>query len=410
MRSLLIKNCSLLERNASISSKRNVFILDGKIKKITDEPITKTQGEIIDGSKFIVTPSFINAHFHLGETLFCGFAPLDSLNSYIKFTSRKLRNFIDADYETVCQQSILKCIRTGTSAIMAARGWNTVKKSEIKGLLGYPLMNSPKLSGFRKSFATKIGEQISQDNDKVKTCIWVHSIISISEEEWIKTAEIIKARNLRLTLHVAETQEQVEKSKILIGCSEVEFLDRLGLLNEKTNIVHGTYLTNSELKLIAERRVNLTACPLSSFNLHQKLPEINKMLDNYVNVSLATDGLATGGTASILEVAAYASKMFNLSNEILLKMITFNPAKTVGLNNSGELKEGFDADICFFKNTKSKFESLLRMKPIHLIVNGHFVMKNGHVTTMLEETIEEQFEFVVQKNREELIQDLKEEI
>lgn len=403
MSDFLIQNCSILEPDASISSGKNILISNGKIKTIAVQPIDIPSAGVFDGLGFVATPSFINAHFHLGETLFRGFAPLDTLDNYIRFTSRKLRYFTESDYETVCQKSLLEAIKSGTSAIMGARGWSAVKKSGIRGVLGYPLMNSSKLTEFREGFDDKLKEQIAKDSDKIKTCVWIHSVGSISREEWIKVAQIIKDNNLFLTLHVAETKEQVVDSKTKVGCSEIEFLDRLNLLNDKLNIVHGAFLTDSELKLIAKYNTNVAVCPLSSYSLNQKLPDISKMVDYGINVSLATDGLATGGTASLLDVASFASANYNLPNSVAFKMITSNPAKTMGLNSFGDLKEGSIADICLIKNKGHCLDSLMREKPSHLIVDGRFVMKNKRINSLPEDIIEKEFKAVIQKNIEELV-------
>ncbi len=407
MTDLLIENCTILEPDASISSGRNILIANGKIKIITDQHISIPSEKVFDGSGFIATPSFINAHFHLGETLFCGFAPLDSLSSYIRFTSRKLRHFTKSDYETVCQKSLLEVIKSGTSVVMGARGWSAVKRSGIRGVLGYPLMNSPKLTEFREGFSKRVREQLAKDSDKIKTCIWVHSVNSINQEEWTEIAKIISDKNLLLTLHVAETKKQVKDSKNNVGCSEIEFLNSLNLLNNKLNIVHGAFLTAKELKLIAKHKANITVCPLSSYNLNEKLPDINKMLDQGINVSLATDGLATGGTASLLDVVTFVSAKYNLPNRILFEMITLNPAKTLGLNSLGALKEESIADICLFKNNSHDLDLLFKKKPFHLLVDGHFVMKDMRITSMSEDKVTDKFKAVVQKNIEELMQNIE---
>jgi allantoinase len=119
-------------------------------------------------------------------------------------------------------------------------------------------------------------------------------------------------------------------------------------------------------------------------------PELKKLEDG--NYFEAWGGIA--GLQFTLPILWTSGIDYDLSLEQLIPLLTENPAKFLGLNGKkGQLKIGFDADICIWNETKivKVLEDIIEHKHkatpylnhslngkiLHTFVNGKQVVKNG---------------------------------
>lgn len=116
------------------------------------------------------------------------------------------------------------------------------------------------------------------------------------------------------------------------GKPSIQILLENNLLNNKSILIHGNVLTNNELKLLSQKQANLVVCPISSHNLGNKIVDPEKLSSMGINWSIASDGLATGVTANMLEQARFVSQNFSIPPTKILEAITINPEKALGLS------------------------------------------------------------------------------
>ena len=123
-------------------------------------------------------------------------------------------------------------------------------------------------------------------------------------------AEIYNEYNdVPIQSHISENTGEVKLVSELFpsNTSYAEVYDKVGLLNEKTILAHGVYLTDSEIELIKERRSTIAHCPLSNFSLCSGVLNVRKLINRGVKVSMGTD--ISGG---------YSSSMFNSIRNTLI--------------------------------------------------------------------------------------------
>src|SRR3989338_1774848 len=122
-------------------------------------------------------------------------------------------------------------------------------------------------------------------------------------------AEIYKEFDIPIQSHISENTGEVKLVSELFQSikSYAEVYDEHGLLNEKTILAHGIYLTEKEIELIKERKATIAHCPLSNFSLCSGVLNVRKLLNRGVKVSLGTD--ISGG---------YSSSMFNAIRNTLI--------------------------------------------------------------------------------------------
>ena len=94
-----------------------------------------------------------------------------------------------------------------------------------------------------------------------------HSIYTVSEGLLRWTAEQAAERELPVQIHLSETEQEVRTASPQHGVRPAAYLDRLGLLGERTVLAHGVWLDQEELELIAERGATVVTNPVANMKL-----------------------------------------------------------------------------------------------------------------------------------------------
>jgi len=158
--------------------------------------------------------------------------------------------------------------------------------------------------------------------------------------------KLAKEENKLLAAHVAETKKSFEKG-------DLEYT----LKHYKPDfIVHGTHLGSEEFSILAEKKIPLVLCPRANTFFGVGTPKIAEALKSNVIISLGTDnaGWILPNIWREVEYAFNLAKMQNRSiaePKLFLKMITYNAAKTLKLENEGFIDEGMKANITFLKTS-----------------------------------------------------------
>jgi 5-methylthioadenosine/S-adenosylhomocysteine deaminase len=243
-------------------------------------------------------------------------------------------------------------------------------------------------------------------------------VYTVSKEglEWCR--DYARKKELLVHFHLGETRKENEDFQKKTGKRPVPFLDETGLLDKNLVAAHCTWLTKAEVKLLGEREVKVSHCPVSNMKLATggTMP-FKEMLDSGVTVSLGTDGTASNNNLDLFEemkFAALLQKAHRWDQTVLpasqaWQMATENGGKALGLK-TGQIKEGFLADFILVDLHKPE------MTPNHdltsnlvysakgscvtdVVCNGKVVMKDGKVKD--EKTIIENAAQIAEKLVEE---------
>ena len=74
-----------------------------------------------------------------------------------------------------------------------------------------------------------------------------HAIYTVDEPTLRFVAELAAARGVPVQIHLSETEDEVRDCVAAHGCRPAEYLDRIGLLTERTVLAHGVWLDAAEL-------------------------------------------------------------------------------------------------------------------------------------------------------------------
>ncbi|MEM3464815.1 MAG: amidohydrolase family protein, partial [Candidatus Bathyarchaeia archaeon] len=213
-------------------------------------------------------------------------------------------------------------------------------------------------------------------------------------------------------LHLAESKAMFKEFEKTYGCSETEFLRRIGILKSHVLAAHCINLSEKDMHILAGHGVHVAYVPVANMKLGLGTAKIADLMRLGINVGLGTDGPASNNSLDMFETmkfGALAQKLLYKNTTVLsahevLKMATLNGAKALGLENSvGSLEAGKKADIVLIDLSKP------HLKPLHniyasivysargsdvdtVIVDGKILMENRQVKTLDEDAVMEKAE------------------
>jgi 5-methylthioadenosine/S-adenosylhomocysteine deaminase len=409
--SILIKNAYIVTQNKKreyitqgfiIVKKDRIYKIESGNPNLSDlKEIDKT----IDAEGFMILPGFINTHVHLGESIFQGlFKKKYSLEDYLNITNEitKKTKLIEENRNIIADYSILNLLYSGTSTICGGRVVDSANQWGIRNVSGYMIMNSAKLRTLSFDLEKKYKKEYKKiKNTKISySAIFMHSINMID----LRTLSIVKKilkefSNTKLILHVAETKIQEQEIRKKFGLSSVSFLKNKGLLNKNTILIHCNWINDSDFALIKKHKSSVVQCLSSNINVADRVLNLTKVLKNSINVCLATDGLPTSSTFSVLEEAKkclfyYHKSKKRITEQKCLDLITIDAANTLGLENSiGSIEKNKKADIIFLKMDHVDIKYLFKNSSSvsGMIIDGVIKMWNGKILDINEDEIVKKF-------------------
>lgn len=147
-----------------------------------------------------------------------------------------------------------------------------------------------------------------------------HSIHAASPEMIRAGAALAEELDLPFHIHVAEGMYEREMSIDRHGLSPVRFLDSLGVLSDRTVMVHCVWVDEEDLAIMAERGVNVVHNPGANAFLGDGIAPLRDMLARRIPVCLGTDGGCTNSRQSVFEemrMAALLSKAVQADAEAM---------------------------------------------------------------------------------------------
>lgn len=301
----------------------------------------------------------VNAHTHAAMVAFRGVAediPLDKwLNEYI-WPAEKENVSPDFVYEKT-KEAISEMKKNGIGVFadmyfFEEKVAEAAREAGVGAVIGGAILDFPTPEAKNPEEWLKIAEQllIKYRNDSlIKVAVTPHSIYAVSEKNLLKASKLAEKYDAMIHIHVAETKKEFDECLKKTGLSPVAYLDKLGLIKEKSILAHCVWVTDEDIEIMYKRKANVVHCPLSNLKLGSGIAPISKMMEKGINVCLGTDGAASSNRLDIWEAGKFASliqKGANLdSSKIktkeIVRMMTINGLKALGFSEFGgrSLKE-----------------------------------------------------------------------
>jgi 5-methylthioadenosine/S-adenosylhomocysteine deaminase len=212
---------------------------------------------------------------------------------------------------------------------------------------------SPEKQKFYHTHNQMIWEQRADFSSRIRLAYSPHAIYTVKEMTLRDLAERSAENDVPIHIHLAETQKEVDDcKKENDGLSPVQYLDKLGVLTDRTICAHSIHLSDDDIEILKERRSVLSYMPCSNYKLSSGRFRFRKTMDSGCRVTFGTDGCASNDTLSMFDEMKFGA--FSARNEQMTPVpcsakeifacATKNGAEAFGLD-AGEIKEGKLADL-----------------------------------------------------------------
>lgn len=315
-----------------ITAERITNISDDSSLPISDSAID------LDLSGFLIMPGLVNAHDHLDFSLFP------------RLADPPYRNYID--WGTDIHNKFPEVIAKHRSVPKELRLWWGGIRNLLCGVTTVSHHNPlwPVLQ--REDFPIRV----------VREYGWGHSVALGGD---LRAARSVTPAGRAFIVHACEGIDEGTRR-------DLWELDRLGLLDHSTVLVHGLAIDNEGVALMRDRRASLIVCPSSNKFLFGVLPDLS-LLGTIENVALGNDSPLTA-QGDLLDEIRFAVRFCDISPEIAYRMVTEAPAAILRLQDrEGSIKISGVGDLIAVRDTHYDAADrlpTLSMSDIELVMVG----------------------------------------
>jgi guanine deaminase len=343
-------------------------IVDGRIAGVGDWNDRPQEGDVIDlGRHTLISPGFFDTHLHAPQLEMIGSYGGDLLQWLNRYTFPTEAQFADPKHAKVIAKIFFdELLRNGT---LCALIFSTIhyeateiffaeaERRGFRGIIGKNMMdrNAPDflLEDPRTSYDQSRELLKKWHNRGLLRYAITPRFAPTSTPVLLRYAGDLKREfpDAYVHTHISENRNEVLWVQQLFAEAEyADVYDDYGLLDEKTVLAHGVYLSNEELDLLSQRRSRISHCPNSNLFLGSGLFPLFRVLKAGVAVGLGTD-IGAGTTPSMLTAMADAYKVqivqdVSLSPFQLWYLATLGGARALSLDReTGSIEAGKSADF-----------------------------------------------------------------
>ena len=204
----------------------------------------------------------------------------------------------------------LESIKSGTTSVLdhnaspsfITGSLTTLKKAfetaGLRGILAYEITDRNGIDGMTEGinesieFIKNIEEEKKSGDSKylIEAAVGAHAPFTLSDNSLKQIHDAIINTNRGLHIHVSEDQYDSSFSHHHFGKDVLQRLDEFSLLNEKSIIAHGVYLTDNDISILNKKNSFLIHNPRSNMNNGVGYMD---SLHKVKNVGIGTDGIGS---------------------------------------------------------------------------------------------------------------------
>jgi len=373
--------------------------------------------EVINATGKVLIPGLINGHTHVPMTLFRGIADDLDLQEWLTryIFPAEAKNVTEDFVRVGARLGLAEMIRSGTTTYCDMYYFedaiaDETFKAGMRGVLGETLIDFPVADNKTYEAGLVYVERFVkkwQGNALIVPAIAPHAPYTVSEEH-LKAARAFSDRTgSPIVTHISETKREVDDSIKNKGASPIDYLNRIGFLNEKVIAAHVVWPSEEELALLKKLGTGIVHNPQSNMKLASGVAPVPRMLRADMPVGLGTDGAASNNDLNLWEEMDTAAKLHKLisndpkvvSAEEAFEMATIRGARALHLEKEiGSIEKGKRADLVIvdlddlnqtpYYNIYSDLVYSAKAGDVRtVIIEGRVIMRDRRLLTLNEETI-----------------------
>ena len=396
---LIIRNANLPDGRIGI----DIGIKDGKIVALEVALTAKAQKEI-DASGYLVSPPFVDAHFHMDATLSLGQPRLNQSGTLLEGIALWGELKPHLTVEAIKERALRYCDLAVARGLLAIRSHVDIcdprllavdalleVRKEVAPYLDLQLVAFPQDGYLRTPEVAKLLENaLDRGVDVVGGIPHFERTMDEGKKSVEVLCRIAAERGLRVDMHCDESDDPLSRHIETLTAETV----RHGLQDRVTGShltsMHSmdNYYVSKLLPLMAEAKMNVVSNPLINITLqgrHDTYPKrrgmtrVPELMDAGVKVAFGHDCVMDPwyslGSADMLEVASMGLHVAQLTGVEQMKScfraVTEIPAAILGLEGYG-LEKGCNADLVILQAADP-------VEALRLKANRLFVIRRGRI-------------------------------
>lgn len=424
---LVIENITILTMNSAREIKENASIVinGSQITEIGSADEIRTQfpdARYMDGKGKVVMPGLINCHTHIAMSLQKGItmAVPDGLYRVMWPVEKVLT---PEDIYTGALIGGAEALLGGSTTIVdhyfhMEEITQATLKLGLRGALGHTIMSrlGPITGEHELREGIDFARRWKGKHELVMPMLAPHASDTVAPE-WLKELrEIATSEELRLHLHLAQSQRELDYIREQHGMGCVEYLEDIDFLGEDVLAAHCIHVDDHELDILARSGAHPVYCPMGH-SLGGKPMRAWELLQRGAGALIGTDCVTSNNVMDLageLRIAGAAQKQLTgdrtaMPSMKILEMVTVDAAKAIGMEGKlGSLAPGYLADLVVldiaglhaapnYSLADTIIYACTGRDVDTVIVNGQVVVKGGKLNTVDETELVEMAERYGQK-------------
>ncbi|MBP3157553.1 amidohydrolase [Aliivibrio fischeri] len=413
---LIINNGQVLTVNADMEVIDDgvVVVKDDKIIAVGDEKLLEQYyaPKNIDANDGIVMPGMINAHNHLPMIAFRGLGEEGISNRLFAY-------FFPLEAQKLSRELIYNATKLG-AIDLAQSGVTTyadmyyhmdemakaTKEVGLRAVLGETVIKFPVVDAKQPYGGIQYAKSFIEEyqNDPLITPAYApHAVYTVSKEKLQEINQLSEDYDVPVLIHVAEfLNEEARIKDPTKATSPVEYLEEIGVLDERMMIAHGIHLSQHDQALLKQADAGVVYNPMANAKGATGIAPAWDMFRADMRVGLGTDGPMSSNQVDLWRTLSYAANMQRLKHsdrtimipEQVIEMATIGGAKALHMEDEiGSLEVGKKADIIIVETQSANmmpsydpYATLVyQANPSNVdttIVNGKVVMEQRQMKTI----------------------------
>jgi 5-methylthioadenosine/S-adenosylhomocysteine deaminase len=421
---LLVLNGTLvtMDKDHSVTQDAGIAVERGRIVAVgssTDIIKLYSAAQRIDATGKIIIPGLINGHTHIPMTLFRGLADdLDLQEWLTKYIfPAEAKNVTEEFVRAGTRLGLAEMIRGGTTTYCDMYYFedaiaDETAKAGVRGVLGETIIDFPVADNKTNAEGMAYVERFVQKwkgNELIVPAVAPHAPYTVSEEHLKAIRAFSDRTGAPIVTHISETKREVDESLKAKGASPVDYLSRIGFLNDRVIAAHMVWPSDGEIQILKRDGVGVVHNPQSNMKLASGVAPVPKMMAEGLRVGLGTDGAASNNDLSMWEEMDTAAKLHKLisgdpkvmSAEQAFELATIGGARALHMEKEiGSIEKGKRADLVLVNrdalnqiplyNIYSDLVYATKASDVEtVIINGRVVMRDRRLLTLDEAAIKE---------------------
>lgn len=347
--------------------------------------------EVVDAHEHVLIPGLINSHHHFYQTLTRAFpAALNKnlfpwLQSLYPIWARLTPEMIATSTQiALCELLLSGCTTASDHHYLFPNGLEhaidiQVEQATKLGIRVHLTRGSMSLGedqgGLPPRTTIQTDREILDDSQRLikayhqyedgamtRIALAPCSPFSVSEELMRATADLAQELDVRLHTHLAETHDETDFCIKMFGVRPVDYLERVGWLNNRTWLAHGIHFNDEEIARLGKAHVGIAHCPSSNMLLASGQCPTLALQEAGCPVGLGVDGSASNDGSNMIGEVRQALLLQRLrygaeeiTHQKAFEWATIGSTGCLGRDDIGEIAVDKQADIALFKLDEIRF-------------------------------------------------------